>query len=297
MSDPYLKEHAMSEQALSEQSDSHLTHKGLLKLIEGRVSADARRQAFDHMRRCDGCARQFENAVMAERLLAGDDEESVPLPELDTLLPAILDEAVPAPKKRSAWLVALPALAMAAAAFVAVGLDNTTPGSVPPSEGDIVVTPSDDGQFKTRGNEQDAAAKATKGSLDLICIDSKGRPLELKEGGTCAVGSELYIAVKPVPVRGALRLTVTDDRGKPAAVIHADAEDVTFPVADYAAAVTQQSEGMADLVIKLSGATLGTLTLTAEICDDCDPTALAAPAKDGDTRRRHIATMIVGGAQ
>jgi hypothetical protein len=296
MSDPYLKEHAMSEQALSEQSDSHLTQKGLLKLIEGRVSADARRQAFDHMRRCDGCARQFENAVMAERLLASDDDESaVPLPELDTLLPAILDEAVPQTKKRSPWLLALPALAMAAAAFVAVGLDTSTPDQVAPSEGDIVITPDDDGAFKTRGNGEDAAAKVAKGSIDLICIDAKGRPMELKDGGTCAVGSELYVAVKPVPERGALRLQVVDASGRPAPVIYAEAPNVEFPVADYAAAVTKQTEGMADLVVKLSGAVTGTLTLSAEICEDCAVAELAKPAAGGQLRRRHTVTVTVAG--
>jgi anti-sigma factor RsiW len=156
----------------------HLNERGLLKLLAGEVSAEERRGVFEHLRACPACAETYEIAVEAERAMTASPDEGA-MPELDALLPGILDEVAPAPRRANplAWLAPVVAVAAGALIFVSVG----GPDEVRP--------PQDEFQART--------AAPSGSAITLYCVEGEAQPLALDDSGRCSIRGELVVALSP----------------------------------------------------------------------------------------------------
>lgn len=247
----------------------HLTSRKLLRLLDGRAGAEERRIAFEHMRSCPGCARQFQTAVDAERALGGDFEH-VSAVELDALLPGILDEASGSPAPRRfvpAWL-ALPGLALAAglAFFLLPDGDAAQP------TGDGM------GEFHTRG-EPDKVPELT---VEGLCVREEAiQPLQ--GSGACPRGASLVVAVKPAPRAGAARLHLVDALGR----THAAGGGPE----GAAALVAERDEGVAGVSVDLTDDVApGPGELVVDVCRSCTVEQLITGA-DGTRVKLHITVL------
>lgn len=237
-------------------SGRHLSPRGLARLTGGDADADERRAAFEHLRRCEACAAQFEALVAAERVLAGE-PTGIPAPELDALLPAILAEVEPK-KARSPFWLAIPALCVAAAALFAVGLGSDV---------------DRDDEFTVRGEPD----QGTELALTALCvIEAEPVPLEATSAvpaPSCPSGAELVVAIAPAPKAGAAHVVLTDAKG----AVHV-AEGGQGGIAKLSA---DDDEGVPGLSVALdSDVAPGPATLHVSVCQQCEVNGLLPPYDD-----------------
>lgn len=244
------------------QSGRHLSPRGFARLTGGDADADERRAAFEHLRRCEACAGQFEALVAAERVLAGE-PAGIPAPELDALLPAILGEVQPK-KARSPFWLAIPALCVAAAALIAVGID-----AGPAASGDVDA----DDEYTVRGGPHPDSELA----FTALCV-VEAEPVALEAtravpAPSCPAGAELVVAIAPAPKAGAAHLVLTDAKGG----VHV-AEGGSGGIAKLNAA---EDEGVPALTIPLDdGVAPGPATLHVSVCQKCELNGLLPPYDD-----------------